>query len=174
MLSYILNKFFYGTLTLFGVVTVIFFLFNVLPGDPARMMLDQREDSEQLVNIKKKYGFDKPIGTQYAYYLNDVSPISIHSKSEEDYTFLAADKYSYSPVFSTRNYTMVLKFPYLRASFQKNGKAVIDVIKETLPNTAILAVSAILIAIFIGVFLGIYRLFLRIHFLTELHLLLVL
>jgi peptide/nickel transport system permease protein len=44
-----------------------FLLFNVLPGDPARMMLDQNENSEQLALIKKKYGFDKPI-TQYLYY----------------------------------------------------------------------------------------------------------
>ena len=69
MYSYILNKLSYGLLTLFGVVTVIFFLFNVLPGDPARMMLDQREDAEQLQNIRKKYGFDQPISTQYLYYL---------------------------------------------------------------------------------------------------------
>ena len=45
-----------------------FLLFNVLPDDPAGMMLDQREDSEQLENIRKKYGFDKPISTQYLYY----------------------------------------------------------------------------------------------------------
>ena len=57
LLSYILNKFFYSVLTLFGVVTVIFFLFNVLPGDPARMMLDQREDSEQLLASKEKIWF---------------------------------------------------------------------------------------------------------------------
>ena len=68
-------------------VTVIFLLFNVLPDDPARMMLDQREDSTQLENIRKKYGFDKPITAQYVYYLNDLSPISIHSKNEDDFTF---------------------------------------------------------------------------------------
>jgi peptide/nickel transport system permease protein len=62
------------------VITVIFFLFNVLPGDPARMMLDQNENSEQLALIKKKYGFDKPIATQYLYYINDLSPLSLHSK----------------------------------------------------------------------------------------------
>jgi peptide/nickel transport system permease protein len=45
---------------------------NVLPGDPARMMLDQNENSEQLC-IKKKYGFDKPIATQYLYYINDLT-----------------------------------------------------------------------------------------------------
>lgn len=87
MIQFILNKFFYGILTLFGVVTVIFLLFNVLPGDPARMMLDQREDSEQLQNIRKKYGFDQSLTTQYFYYLNDVSPLSLHSNKSEDYTF---------------------------------------------------------------------------------------
>ena len=58
--------------TLFGVITVIFFLFKVLPGDPARMMMDQNENEEQLTIIKKKYGFDKPVITQYLYYLNDL------------------------------------------------------------------------------------------------------
>ena len=64
MIHFIGNKFFYGILTLLGVVTVVFLLFNVLPVDPARMMLDQREDSEQLERIQKKYGFDKPLTTQ--------------------------------------------------------------------------------------------------------------
>ena len=62
-------------LTLFGVVTIIFFLFNILPGDPAQMMLGQNENSEQLELIKKKYGFDKPVFNQYLYYLNDLSKI---------------------------------------------------------------------------------------------------
>jgi peptide/nickel transport system permease protein len=127
----------------------------VLPGDPARMMLDQREDSEQLENIRKKYGFDQPISTQYLYYLNDLSPISIHSKKTDDYTFLSKDKYTYTNLFSIGEKQMVIKYPYLRKSFQKNDKNVSEVIAETLPNTAILAVSAITIAILIGVFFGI-------------------
>ena len=44
-------------LTLFGVVTTVFFLFNVLPGDPAQMMLDQNEDSKANRNCKKKIWF---------------------------------------------------------------------------------------------------------------------
>ena len=48
-------------LTLFGVTTIVFFLFNILPGDPAQMMLDQNENTEQLMVLKKKYGFDKSI-----------------------------------------------------------------------------------------------------------------
>lgn len=155
MLSYLLNKAFYALLTLFGVVTVIFFLFNVLPGDPAQMMLGQNEDSEQLAIVKAKYGFDKPIGTQYAYYLNDLSPISFHSNNQNDYTYLSENKYTATRLFSIGNTTLVIKFPYLRESFTKQGKKVTQVLKETLPNTFVLAVSAIIIAIILGLVLGI-------------------
>lgn len=155
MLSYLIHKLFYALLTLFGVVTVIFFLFNVLPGDPAQMMLGQNEDSEQLAIVKKKYGFDKPIGTQYLYYLNDLSPLSLHSKSPDDYSFLSHGKYTATPLFSLGNKTIALKFPYLRESFTKQGKKVSQVLKETLPNTIVLAVTAIIIAMFLGILLGI-------------------
>ena len=155
MISYLLNKITYALLTLLGVVTVIFFLFNVLPGDPAQMMLGQNEDTEQLALVKQKYGFDKPISTQYLYYLNDLSPLSCHSNNPEDYTFLAPNKYSATKLFSIGSTSVVLKFPYLRESFTKQGKRVTEVLGETLPNTFVLAVSAIIIAIFLGVFLGV-------------------
>ncbi|MGB3343300.1 MAG: ABC transporter permease [Aequorivita sp.] len=153
--SYVLKKMGYAFLTLFGVVTVIFFLFAVLPGDPARMMLGQNETAEQLAVVKKKYGFDQPVSVQYIRYLNDLSPISFHSNNVQDYTYLSEGKYKAVKLFSIGNTTMVLKFPYLRESFQKNGKEVSEVIAETLPNTFLLAVSAIIIAMIIGIFLGI-------------------
>ena len=155
MASRILYKLGYAMLTLYGVVTVIFFLFTVLPGDPARMMLDQNEDPEQLAVIKKKYGFDKPIAVQYCYYLNDLSPLSLHSKNTGDYTFLEPGKYNYLRLFGIGDEVLVLKTPYLRESFQKSGKPVSEVIGDTLPNTLVLAVGAITIAIVLGVFLGI-------------------
>ncbi|EMQ94973.1 Dipeptide transport system permease protein DppB [Xanthomarina gelatinilytica] len=142
-------------LTLFGVVTVIFFLFNVLPGDPAQMMLGQNEDSAQLELVKQKYGFDKPISTQYFYYLNDLSPISFHSQTKTDYTYLREGKYSAISLFSIGNTTTVIKLPYLRESFTKQGKKVSQVLAETLPNTFVLAVSAICIALLIGLVLGV-------------------
>ncbi|WP_026712229.1 ABC transporter permease [Flavobacterium filum] len=155
MIRYLLHKIGYALLTLFGVITVIFILFTILPGDPARMMLDQNENSEQLALVKKKYGFDKPLSTQYVYYLNDLSPLSFHSKNEEDYTFLADGKYNGFSLLNIGNTTVFLKTPYLRESFQKSGKKVSDVIGNTLPNTFILALFAIVIAIVIGIFLGI-------------------
>ena len=114
-------------LTLFGVTTIIFFLFNVLPGDPAQMMLDQNENSEQLLLLKKKYGFDKPVFVQYLYYLNDLSPVSIHFNDKKNLSFLKKNKYNYINVLFLKNSKIVLKTPYLRESYQKNGVAVIDI-----------------------------------------------
>lgn len=155
MIRYFLHKTGYALLTLFGVITVIFFLFTVLPGDPARMMLDQNENSEQLALIKKKYGFDKPVSTQYLYYLNDLSPVSFHSTNADDYTYLSEGKYSALRLFTIGGITTVIKTPYLRESFQKSGKKVTQVIGDTLPNTIVLAIFAIVIAIVIGIIFGI-------------------
>jgi len=155
LLNYIVQKLGYALLTLLGVVTVIFFLFTILPGDPAQMMLGQNESEEQLQIVRAKYGFDKSIGTQYLYYLNDLSPVSFHSGSEQDYTFLAEGKYTASALMSIGNTIIALKAPFLRDSFQKSGKSVTSVIGETLPNTAVLAVSAITIALIVGIVFGI-------------------
>ena len=118
-------------------------------------MLGQNQTQEQLDVVSKKFGFDKPIGKQYLYYLNDLSPLSLHSQTENDYTYLAKDKYKASKLFSIGNTSVVLKRPYLRESFARPGKRVSEVIGETLPNTAVLAVTAIIIAMLLGVFLGI-------------------
>ena len=155
MINYLLNKIFYAFITLIGVITVIFFLFTVLPGDPAKMMLGQNQSADQVEAVKKKYGFDKPLGTQFLYYLNDLSPISFHSNTPQDYTYLRPNKYTASELFSVGNTTTVIKTPYLRESFTKQGKKVTEVIGETIPNTFVLAISAIVIAIILGIIFGI-------------------
>lgn len=118
-------------------------------------MLGQNQTAEQVEAVKHKYGFDKPLGTQYLYYLNDLSPISFHSKNQEDYTFLSENKYTAQQLFSIVNTDIVIKVPYLRESFTKQGKKVTAVIGETIPNTFVLAVSAIIIAISLGIVFGI-------------------
>jgi len=153
LLSYILKNIYKGLLSLFGVATLLFFLFNLL-GDPSRMLLDQREDIAQLQNIKKKYGLDKSIGVQYLNYINDLSPISIHSNNRNNYSFLPANIKRIN-LIKTEYKTWVLKLPNLRNSFQKNDKSVSSILKETLPNTLLLAITAIGISFIFGLILGI-------------------
>ena len=73
------------------------------------MMLDQNEDPEQLAIIKHKYGFDQPVLTQYGYYLNDLSPISIHQNTGDGYTSLASEKYTYTKLIDFGMGSLVLR-----------------------------------------------------------------
>ncbi len=144
-----------GAFALWGVASLVFFLFTVLPGDPAQMMLDQKEDSAQLEVIKKKFGFNLPLYQQYFYYLNDLSPFSIHPKDENLFSAYSPDVYGGWVLYTGKNNVFVIKTPYFRTSYQKRGKPIIDIINETLPNTAILAVASMFIAIILGVFFGV-------------------
>ena len=155
MIRYLCLKLGTAFLALWGVASLVFFLFTVLPGDPAQMMLDQNENSTQLEVIKSKFGFDLPLTEQYFYYLNDLSPVSIHSKDSLQFGHYDPSVYGGWVLFNTSKKLGVLKAPYFRTSFQKRGKPISEIIKETLPNTALLAFSSMGIAIFLGIFLGV-------------------
>ena len=156
MFNFLLKKLLYSLLVIYGVLTIVFFLFNVLPGDPARMMLDKREDSEQLAVIKKKYGFDRPILIQYLFYLNDLSPLSLHSTDKDKFTYLDNSKYSAYKLINLESLTIVLKKPYLRTSFVKSNFKVSSIIKNTFPNTFLLAFLAIVFGLTFGLIFGVF------------------
>lgn len=155
MIRFIFKRTLYGFLVLAGVVTVVFLLFNVLPGDPARMLMGQRADEESLKTIQKDLGLDKPLTTQFAMYVNDLSIISYHSTKEEHFLYLDEDKYDYTTLLPLgENNVIVLKTPYLRRSYQTKRK-VTDVLSDYLLETAVLAIAAIFLATLIGVIFGV-------------------
>jgi peptide/nickel transport system permease protein len=149
------GKIVYSAVVLFGVASLVFVLFNILPGDPARMMLDQRDDPVLLESIRKKYGLDQPTHIQYLLYLNDLSPLSVHSSLEESYSAGVLKEVQHLTLFGAENFQVVVKYPYLRQSFQRQGKKVSDIIANTLPNTILLAVASMLLAISFGLLIGI-------------------
>jgi peptide/nickel transport system permease protein len=150
MISYLIRKFFYGSAVMLGIVVVVFFLFNILPVDPARMTQGQRADVQSLQTVRKEFGLDKPLPVQFAYYMNDLSAIGIHLNTPAE-----QQRYHYVKLFAVSQYkVLALKWPYLRRSYQ-TSKDVVSLLLEVVPNTLILATTAMLFAILIGVFLGI-------------------
>lgn len=155
VIRYIFQKILYGFLVLFGVVTAIFFLFNVLPGDPANVMLGQRASKEAIDAIHRDLGTDRPLPEQYAHYINDLAPLSLHSTQKSSLWYLDPQKYDWLPLFmSGHSKVLVLKLPYLRRSYISR-REVSEIIRHTLPETTVLAFSSILIASVIGIFLGV-------------------
>ncbi|MDR4988554.1 MAG: ABC transporter permease [Bacteroidales bacterium] len=155
MLKFIARRIAYGFLVLIGVITAVFFLFKVLPGDPARMMLGQRADIASVEAIQKELGLDRPVYKQYLNYLNDISPLSIHRTDEpESLIYLQEDVYSFVTLVETGTYAVIIKKPYLRRSYQSN-RSVTEILGTAFPNTLLLAGVSILFAMFVGVALGI-------------------
>ncbi len=156
MTKFIFQKLGYGILVLFGVVVVIFFLFNILPGDPVRMMLGQRADSVSVAAMKKELGTDKPLYVQFAAYLNDLSPISFHVTGRPGNSFnYDTAKYGV-PVFALafNQKMLALKYPCLRQSYQTR-RNVSELLVESFINTFILAIVAMAFALAVGIGLGI-------------------
>lgn len=150
MLKYLTRKLLYGLAVMLGVVIVVFFMFNILPVDPARMTQGQRADVQSLQAVRAEFGLDKPIPVQFAYYLNDLSPIGLHLNTAAE-----KERYGYVKLFSVSSQKIItLKFPYLRRSYQ-TSKDVTGLLLEVVPNTLILALTSMLFAIIIGVFLGV-------------------
>ena len=141
---------------MWGVASLVFCLFSILPGDPSRMMLGQRDNEEMRLAIQKKYGFDKPVTSQYLYFMNDLSPLSLHGNSPSDFTNLSNHPYSVISSLKISSYRLVLKTPYLRESFVRKGVSVSSIIGNTLPNTFVLAITAMCIALFLGISLGLF------------------
>lgn len=141
---------------MFGVVTLVFFLFSVLPSDPARMMMGQRSDLETEEAIRKEMGLDLPLGVQYLAYLNDVSPLSWHKTTDKDsFFYLNDNNYHYVKIISTGKSAVVLKAPYLRRSYQSK-RPVGEIIAEAFPKTVLLAVVSIVFALIVGIIVGIF------------------
>ncbi|MEI7981379.1 MAG: ABC transporter permease [Bacteroidota bacterium] len=157
MFTFLLHRLSYGILVLFGVVVVVFFLFNVLPGDPARMMLGQRADMASVEAINKDLGRDKPLYLQFFNYLNDLSPLSFHNTKETgSYWFLIPGKYGRTLTLMPlgRDHALVLKAPYLRRSYQSK-RNVSEILIDGFINTAILAMVAMTFAVIVGIAIGI-------------------
>lgn len=154
MIRQILSQIGYTVLVLYGVISLVFLLFIILPGDPAQMMVGQRSDEQTLNNIRNEYGFNEPIAIQYLMYLNDLSPLGIVIDNS---TGFAPKPERYKEYFSIiplgKQTKLVLKWPFLRNSYQSK-QPVNKLLANALPQTLILALVSIAVAAIFGILLG--------------------
>ncbi|MBS1777965.1 MAG: ABC transporter permease [Bacteroidetes bacterium] len=149
MLRFVARRIRYSLFVLLGVVTLVFFLFNVLSDDPARLIMGQRGDLASLENVRKDLNLDKPVFTRYLLYINDISPLSFYKDNAE-----AKARYHYHTLLPFGKNALVLKKPYLGRSY-RTRREVNAVLTEALPGTIILALAAITFATVIGILLGV-------------------
>ena len=145
MISFILKKLAYGLLVLAGVTVLVFFLFQGF-GDPSRLVMGQTGNKATQEVIRKELYLDQPKWKQFLFYINDVSPVAIHTTEE-------IEKKELKGFFVGGDHKLAIKVPYLRKSYQTK-KSVSAILMEALPGTLLLAMAAMFIAILIGIPLG--------------------
>lgn len=136
----------HALMVLWGLATLVFVLFYVLPADSAQMTLGQRSDPETLREIRVDLGLDLPWTDRYLHFLNDLSPLSMHGQADEPIRSLRL--FSVSPT-----YTIYFKFPYLGQSYQSR-RDVVTMVADAFGGTVVLALAAIVVATMIGIMLG--------------------
>lgn len=73
MQEYIIRRILYTLLTLFGVATILFFIFRIMPGDPTAQVISPALDPVAQARLKEAYGLDKPLVVQYLLYLKNLA-----------------------------------------------------------------------------------------------------
>lgn len=96
MTKYILKRFVISLLTVWVLVTAVFILVRILPGDP---FTSEKSTPEVRANMMKYYGFDKPLYVQYGKYISNLlhgdlgTSLKYHNMSVND---IIAQSFPYS------------------------------------------------------------------------------
>ncbi|HMT76610.1 MAG TPA: ABC transporter permease [Saprospiraceae bacterium] len=149
MIRYAIKKLAYGLVIIVTVACTISSIIYLSPVDPARLSFGQLSDAKTVEAKRRSMGLDQPLPVQLMYYLRDLSPINVVDKDN-----VVLESYSFVRILSLKNKIVIVKWPYLRESYQ-SGRPVIDILSETIPLTLILAFFSILFASILGIILGI-------------------
>ncbi len=137
---YLLSKISWALFTILFVIILNFFLFRILPGDPARAGIrDPRLTRENIEAIRVRYGLDKPIINCF----ESLNPVKVGSCAVNplDTQFFI--------------YMGNLIQGDLMISFHTN-RPVVDILSERLWNTVLLIGAGQILAIVIGIFFGMF------------------
>jgi peptide/nickel transport system permease protein len=70
--AYIIRRLFHMALTLYIIITITFFMFRLMPGDPVSMLITGDLGEEAREMIKRSWGLDKSLWEQYLLYFKNI------------------------------------------------------------------------------------------------------
>lgn len=149
MLLNILQKVIWSTIIFLSVIVLVSSVVYLTPVDPARLTFGQRSDVTTVENKRKALGLDLPLKKQLLYYLRDISPVNYLPSNSPRLDF-----YNHRNVFNGKENSLILKWPYLRDSYQ-TGNQVSAMLGRAIPLTIILAFTSFFLATIFGLLFGI-------------------
>ena len=84
MLNYLGARLFTALIVVFGVMTIVFMLIHIVPGDPVEVMLGESAQVADREALRETLGLNLPLSTQWVNYINGLLHLdlgtSLHSK----------------------------------------------------------------------------------------------
>src|SRR5690625_2413120 len=68
---FLLKRLIQTVITLYILITILFFMFRILPGDPTSMFVDAALPAEAREAVLKQFGLDRPLHEQYFIYMKN-------------------------------------------------------------------------------------------------------
>ena len=72
-MRYVAGRLVRGLLTIVGLVTIVFLLVRLIPGDPVEAILGDMAGPEEKAELRRALKLDEPIGEQYLSFLGDMA-----------------------------------------------------------------------------------------------------
>ena len=77
MLSYFMQRLTGACLVVLGVVSIVFLLIHLVPGDPVEIMLGESASAADRQALRSTLGLDRPVAVQYLHYLRDLLQLDL-------------------------------------------------------------------------------------------------
>ena len=71
MTTFLIRRLGFAFVTLFAVLTLVFVLVRIVPGDPAQLILGDQASREAIDALRTRLGLDMPITQQYVVFLKN-------------------------------------------------------------------------------------------------------
>jgi len=70
MTAFLVRRLGFALVTLFAVLTLVFVLVRIVPGDPAQVILGDQASQEAIMALREKLGLNRPIHAQYLTFIS--------------------------------------------------------------------------------------------------------
>jgi ABC-type dipeptide/oligopeptide/nickel transport system permease component len=159
-LRYLLNRALYTLPVLWLVVSVVFLLIHLVPGDPILQMLGEGAPSADISAARHAYGLDAPLGVQYLHYWKGVlhGDLGPSVRFNQGVSRLIAQRYPYTLELTVAALlvAILISIPAGVRSAQRRGKwddkllSVVSLFGLSFPNFALGPILILFFAIGLG------------------------
>ena len=142
------------------VVTLVFLLIHIVPGDPVEQMLGEGASSTDLATLRHQYGLDRPLSEQYVHYWHGVlhGDLGRSLRLNDSVTHLVLQRYPYTLELTIASlvFALLLAIPagiiaaLHRGKTRDNVVGVVSLFGLSFPSFALGPIAILLVSIKLG------------------------